>query len=166
MHRVCITKRPVEIWQRLTDFWIKKNEILRLFKYVQLSESTVWCQKSRCDRNVALCILLNQRLFYPYRCKDMVPLFGWNPTELCSILTFDFIYQRHHHRLEPWNLYFLHPPYLQRSADAVVGESAPLYSCSDFVDGKTACICTPVLKKRVVYSQHTRAHGVKFQIVV
>ena len=26
--------------------------------------------------------------------------------------TLNFIYQRHHHRLELWNFYFLQPPYL------------------------------------------------------
>ena len=39
MYRVCITKRPREILQRLTDFWIKKNNILRLYECSGLSES-------------------------------------------------------------------------------------------------------------------------------
>ena len=38
MHRVCITKRPREIWQNLTNFWIKQNNILILFECLQLSE--------------------------------------------------------------------------------------------------------------------------------
>ena len=107
MYKVCITKRPREIWQCLTDFWIKKNDILRLFECLELSESTAcywgaialsyppppYCYwwlimkkrgwklhrspnsnprgvrkcnsaKSRCDRIVALYILL-KRLFQP-----------------------------------------------------------------------------------------------------
>ena len=95
----------IVIWQRLTDFWIKKNDILRLFECLQLAESTVCCQKSRFDRIVALYMLL-KRFSYPYRCKDMVPLFSRNPSELRMISTLDFIYQRYHHRLEPWTLFF------------------------------------------------------------
>ena len=85
MYRVCISKRPREILQRLADFWIKKNDILRLFECLELSElfsvlqygltkifihAYVACyQKSRCDRIVALCILL-KRLSNPCRCKE------------------------------------------------------------------------------------------------
>ena len=125
MYEVCITKRPREILQRLTDFWIKKNDILRLFECLELSESTACYQKSRCDCIVALCILL-KRLSNPCRCKDMVPLFAWNPTGLRLIFTLDFLYQRHHHRLESWDLFFVQPPYLQRYADAVAGKGASL----------------------------------------
>ena len=80
----------------------------------------------------------------------MVSLFGRNPTELCLILTLDFAYQRHHYSQESWNSYFLQPPYLQRSANAVAGKGAPLYNCFDFIDGAIARVCRPVLTKRVV----------------
>ena len=71
----------------------------------------------------------------------MVPLFEQNPTELRLIFTLDFIYQRQHHRLEPWNLFFVQPPYLQGYADAVVGKGAPLQNCFGFVYGTIVCIC-------------------------
>ena len=71
MCRVCVTSRPRDIWQRLTDFWIKKNGILRLFECIQLSERIACCQKSRCNSIEALCILW-KRLSYPYRCKDII----------------------------------------------------------------------------------------------
>ena len=96
MYKVCITKKTREILQRLTDFWIKKNDIFRLFECLELSESTACDQKSRCNCIVALFMLL-KRLSIPCRCKDMVPLFAWNPTELRLIFTLDFLYQRHHH---------------------------------------------------------------------
>ena len=82
------------------------------------------------------------------------------------IFTLNFIYQRHHHRLELRNLYSLQLPYLQKYADAVAGKGAPLYNCFDFVGGTIACICIPVLNERVVYSHDTRVHDVKFQTVV
>ena len=121
-----------------------ENDILMLFEGFQLSESTACCQKSRKDRIVALCILL-KRLSNPYRSKDIVPIFGRNPAEPCLIFVFDVIYQRHHHRLESWNLCFLQPPYLQRYADAVARKGAPLYNCFGFVDGTIARIHRPVL---------------------
>ena len=67
-----------------------------------------------------------KRLSYPYRRKDMVPLFGRNLTELHLIFPLDFVYQRHHHRLQLWNLYSLQPPYLQRYVNAVAGKDATL----------------------------------------
>ena len=106
MYEVCITKRPREILQRLTDFWIKKNDILRLFECLELSESTACYQNSKCDHILALCILL-KRLSNPSRCKDTVPLFERNPTGLRLIITLYFLYQRHHRRLESWDLFFV-----------------------------------------------------------
>ena len=66
------------------------------------------------------------------------------------ILTLDFFYQHHHHRLELCDLYILQPSYLQRYADAVSGKGAPLYNCFDFVGGTIAGICRLVLNKRAV----------------
>ena len=85
-----------------------------------------------------------------YNTKDMVPLFGRNPTEVCLIFTLDFIYLRHHHRLELRNLNFLPPPCWY--ADAVAGKGVTLYNCFDFVDGIIARICRPTLNERVVYT--------------
>ena len=82
------------------------------------------------------------------------------------IFRLNFIYQRHHHRLELRNLYSLQPPYLQKYADAVARKGAPLYNCFDFVGGTIACICIPVLNERMIYSHNTRVHGAKFQTVV
>ena len=70
--------------------------------------------------------------------------------QLHLLFTLDFIYQRHHHRLELWNLYFLPPPYLQRHADAVAGKGSRLYNCFNFIDGTIAGISIPVLNERVI----------------
>ena len=96
------TKRDITVLGR---FLSKKNDILRLFECLEFSESTPCYQKSRCDCIVALCILL-KRLSNPCRCKDMVPLFEWNPTGLRLIFALGFLYQRYHHRLESWDLFF------------------------------------------------------------
>ena len=82
------------------------------------------------------------------------------------IFTLNFIYQRHHHRLDLRNLYSLKSPYLQKYADAVAEKGASLHTCLDFVGGTIACICILVLNERVAYSHDTRVNGVKFQTVV
>ena len=57
----------------------------------------------------------------------MVPLFEQNAIELCLIFKFNFIYQRHHRRLESWNLQWnVQMPYLQRYPDTVARKGAPL----------------------------------------
>ena len=145
-----------------SQIFAKKNDILGLFEFLQLSESASCYQKSRCDCIEALCILL--KIFsYPYRYKDMVPLFGSKLTELCLIFneTLHYVYQRHHHhKLESWNSIFLQPPYLQRYA-ASAGKYSPLYNCFGFVNGTVARICRPVLNERVVYDGHKSGLVVK-----
>ena len=136
----------------MTDFWIKKND-------------TLICQKRRFDHIVALCILL-ERLSCPYRCKDMVPLFVWNLTELRLIFTLDFIYQRQHHRRESWNITFFITAIFIEITDAIAGKGVPSYNWFGFVDGTVARICRPILDEKVVYSGHTKVHGAKFQSVV
>ena len=41
MYRACITKKSRETWQRLTDFWIKKNYIFRLFEKQMRSHCSI-----------------------------------------------------------------------------------------------------------------------------
>ena len=93
----------------------------------------------------------------------MVPLFGRNPNKLNLIFTLYYTYQRHHLRLELWNLYNLQLPHLQRFADGVARKGAPSYNCFDFVNGTIPRICRAVLNESVVYSHHASLHGVKFQ---
>ena len=65
------------------------------------------------------------QLYATFEEKTFLSLQIQNPTELRFIFTFGFVYQRHHHRLESWSLYFLQPSYLQRYADTVAGKGAP-----------------------------------------
>ena len=57
----CITKRPREICQHSTDFWIKKNDILRLFEYLKTFRQYCLLPKkqmrSNCSFMHSLCIL-------------------------------------------------------------------------------------------------------------
>ena len=76
------------------------------------------------------------------------------------IFTLNFIYQRQHHIVESWNLFSLQPPYLQRYVDAVTGKVARSFNCFGFGDGTIARFCRLLLNEKVVYSRHTRAHGV------
>ena len=80
--------------QCLTDFRIRKNDIFHLKECLQLPENIVCSQRSTCESVEGLCIFLN-RLSYPCRFTDMVPLFGHNPTEICLIFNevLDSIYQ-------------------------------------------------------------------------
>ena len=78
------------------------------------------------------------------------------------IFTLNLIYQRHHQRLELWNLYSLQLPYLQKYADVVAGKGTPLHNCFDFVGRTIACICIPILNEGVVYSHDMRVHSEKF----
>ena len=58
------------------------------------------------------------------------------------------IYERHHYRLDSWNLIFLESLYLQRNEDAVAGKGATLHNCFNFIDGTVARICRPVLNQK------------------
>ena len=110
---------------------------------LELSESTACCQKSRIDRIVALCLLL-KRASYPYRCKDMILLFGRNPIELYLIFT----------------LYFTAAIFTEICTYSSRKRS-PLYNCFNFVDGTIARIFKTVLNERAVYSRHARVNCVK-----
>ena len=45
-----------------------------------------------------------EKTFLPLQMRRHGPIIGRKRTELRLILALDFIYQRHHHRLESWNL--------------------------------------------------------------
>ena len=104
-------------------------------------------------------MFLKKILSYPYRCKDVLPLFGRNST------SFDIYTQSYlstlpsQTRVIEFN--FLQTPYLQKYADAVTGKGALFYNCYNFIGGTIARIFLPVLNERVVYSHDTRAHGGK-----
>ena len=148
--------------QCLTDFRIRKNDIFHLKECLQLPENIVCSQRSTCESVEGLYIHLN-KLSYPCRFTDMVPLFGRNPTEICLICNevLDFIHHCHHHRLQSWDLNFLQPRFVQSYADAVSQKGAPLNTCFGYVDGIHISFCRPSLNQRQVYNGHKRVHGIK-----
>ena len=88
----------------------------------------------------------------------MVLLFGQSAV-LRLIVTLYFIYQRHHHRVKSWNLYFYNRHIYRADADAnaVTGKGAPLNNCFGFVYRTIAGIFRPVLiliRMRVAKSPH------------
>lgn len=121
------------------------------FQTVLLAAGNAGFCRSFVQNIVALCMLLRKIFSYPYKRKD---------TELGWIFTLDFIYQRQHHVVESWNLFSLQPPYLQRYVDAVTRKGARSYNWLGFGDGTIAYFCRHVLNEKVVYSRHTRVHGV------
>ena len=66
IYRVCITKKPRGIWQHLTDFWIKQNNILRLFECLQPSESTSLLPEKQKRSHCSVMHAFEEKTFLPY----------------------------------------------------------------------------------------------------
>ena len=93
IYRVCITKRPKEIflviskiwsskirWRQALDRFLKKKWHSRLFECLQFQESADSGQSRKCNYFVALYIRL-KIISFPHRCKDIILLFRPNPSE-------------------------------------------------------------------------------------
>lgn len=144
-----------------------KAELPLLLDALDFPDRFVCTQRTVCSAMEGLCVLL-KRLAFPCRYTDMVLRFGRNPTELCLIFNnvLDYVYDNHHHRLSSWNQPFLSQQMLQRYAQAIYDQGAPLPNCFGFVDGTLRPIARPKRNQRVVYNGHKRVHGIKFQSVV
>ena len=150
-----------------TELRFAKQDLDELLECLGVPEKITCEQRTVCGGMEGLCILL-KRLSYPCRYTDMVPRFGRNPTELCLIFNriVDFIYDNHHHRLRRWDQFFLQPNQLNRYAEAVHQQGAPLSNCFGFIDGTVRGIARPQENQRVMYNGHKRMHSLKFQSVV
>lgn len=150
-----------------TELRFDKDDLELLSDCLQIPAQFRCQQRTVCDGKEALYILL-KRLAYPCRYTDMVPRFGRNPSELCLIFNevVDYIYTTHRHRLQSWDQPFLQAAQLQRYAEAVYSQGAPLSNCFGFVDGTVRGIARPGHNQRVMYNGHKRVHSVKFQSVV
>ena len=127
-----------------TELRFAKQDLDELLECLGVPEKITCEQRTVCGGMEGLCILL-KRLSYPCRYTDMVPRFGRNPTELCLIFNriVDFIYDNHHHRLRRWDQFFLQPNQLNRYAEAVHQQGAPLSNCFGFIDGTVLGIARP-----------------------
>ncbi|CAB4017499.1 Hypothetical predicted protein [Paramuricea clavata] len=150
-----------------TELRFAKGDLPVLKAVLGVPDKITCQQGTTCSGDEALCILL-KRFAYPCRYSDMVSRFGRNPSELCLIFNegLDFLYERHHHRLQSWNQPFLSPEILQIYADAIHNKGAPLNNCFGFVDGTVRQIARPKYHQRVMYNGHKRVHSIKFQSVV
>lgn len=93
-------------------------------------------QGTICEGIEGLCMLLKRNSF-PSQYSDMMPIFGRPVPELCMICNTvtDWIYAHHSHRITQWNRTILNPLELEKYAEAVFNQGAPLNNCFGFVDG-------------------------------
>ena len=71
-----------------------------------------------------------------------------------------------YHRITKWNRTILNPLELEKYAEAVFNQGAPLSNCFGFVDGTVRPITRLGENQRLLYNGHKRVHGLKFQSVV
>ena len=122
--------------QCIVDFTFSKSHLYTLFDVLNIPDRVATVQGTVCEDIEALCILL-KRMSFPFHYTDMTPMFGRNPTELCSICNtmINLIYENHNHRLSNWNQPMIAPQQLHLYPDAIHDNRAPLDSCFGFVDG-------------------------------
>ena len=146
------------------EFRVEKQDLPRLIAALQLPPVLRCEQRSICEDIEGLCMLL-KRVAYPCRLSDMIPRFG-RPVSVISLITndvIDYIYDVHGHLIPQWNQDLLNHGALQRYADAISGQGAPLDNCFGFVDGTVRPISRPDERQRIVYNGHKRVHALKFQ---
>ena len=150
----------------LAEFRFRKSDIPVLLDTLQLPQTFVCRQGTKCDGIEGICIAL-RRAAYPCRYSDLIPRFGRPVAELSMIsnLVLDTIYQQHHHRITRWNNTVLSPKLLETYAHAVHQKGSPLSNCFGFIDGTVRPICRPRENQRIVYNGHKRVHALKFQSV-
>ena len=120
----------------------------------------------RVESTEALSILLN-RLAYPCRYADMVPLFVSAPPQLSMIFnqTVDFIDTNWEHLLQYFNQGWLSRPCLQAFSGSLCRRGAELDNVWGFLDGTVRPICRPKVQQRILCNRHKRFHALKFQSV-
>ncbi|PFX12658.1 hypothetical protein AWC38_SpisGene23347 [Stylophora pistillata] len=146
------------------EFCVEKQGLPRLVAALQLLPVLRCEQRSICDDIEGLFMLL-KRVAYPCRLNDMIPRFG-RPVSVISLITndvIDYIYDVHGHLITHWNQDLLSHGALQRYADAIAGQGAPLDDCFGFVDGTVRPISRPDERQRTVCNGHKRVHALKYQ---
>ncbi|XP_068704403.1 uncharacterized protein [Montipora foliosa] len=150
----------------VAEFRVRKRDIPLLGEVLQIPEVVICNQRSIADGMEALCMLL-KRLAYPVRYSDMVPRFA-GPVPVLSMITnevLDHVYRTHQHRICQWYPEVMNPLALQRYADAVANNGAPLQNCFGFIDGTVRPIARPDTNQPILYNGHKRVHAIKFQSV-
>ena len=160
---------PLMTWTTASvfaEFRVHKTDIPVLLEALQLPQTFICRQGTKCDGIEGLCIAL-RRAAYPCRYSDLIQRFVRPVPELRMIsnLVMDTIYQQHHHRLTQWNNTLLSPALLETYAHAVYQKGSPSSSCFGFIDGTVRPICKPGENQRIVYNGHKRVHALKFQSV-
>ena len=144
-----------------TNVWHSLDFKKCTYRYIRCS------QRSVCDGEEALCLLL-KRMCFPCRYSHMVHLFA-KPVPVISMITnevFTYIYATHGHLIQRWNHQLLRPRNLKYYAVVVHKKGAPLDNCFGFVDGTVRPISRPECNQRIVYNGQKRIHAIKFQSIV
>ena len=149
------------------NFRVEKHHIPLVEDALQIPQYFVCDQGTVCEGTEGLCMLL-KRYSFPCRYSDMIPIFGRPVPELCMICNTvtDWIYAHHSHRITQWDRSILNPLELEKYAEAVFNQGAPLSNCFGFVDGTVRPITRLGENQRLLYNGHKRVHGLKFQSVV
>ena len=150
----------------MAEFRFRKGDIVFLSDALEIPDTVKCEQRSICDGIEALCILL-RRLSYPCRYGDMIRRFA-KPVPVLRMVTnqmIDHVYDLHGHRVTQWNQNIMSPAQLQSYCEAITARGAPLNNCFGFIDGTVRPITRPGEHQRVLYNDHKRFHGIKFQSV-
>lgn len=142
------------------EFRVHKTDIPVLLDALQLPQTFICRQGTKCDGIEGLCIALG-RAAYPCRYSDLIQRFGRPVPELSMIsnLVMDTIYQQHHHRLTQWNNTLLSPALLETYSHTVYQKGSPLSNSFGVIDGTVRPICKPGENQRIVYNEHKRVHA-------
>ena len=98
----------------------------------------------------------------------MVPRFGRSVPEISLILTevTKHVVETQGHLLKDLNQPWLQPHHLEEFTLVIHQKGAALDNCWVFVDGMVRPICRPGEHQGLMFSDHKRIHGLKFQSVV
>ena len=137
----------------LTQFRFMKRDILHLQTALDFPNEITchFYNDLTVNTTEALCVVLN-RLAYPCRYVDMVPIFGRSIPQLSMIFnqTVDLIDSNHGHRLRDMNQNWLNPQSLRAFADSVHTKGAALDNVRGFLDGTVRPCCRPRINQRTI----------------
>ena len=165
--RVEATVGDMSVAELKAEFRFGSGEINLHFEALRILESFT-CINGTVATGLEGLLIFLKRFVYPCRLGDMIPRFGRSIPELRLILSevTEFLVNTHGHLLRDMDQPWLRPAQLELFAWAISQKGAALENCWGFVDGTVRPICRPGEHQRIMYNDHKRVHGIKFQSVV